>query len=146
MFIHDLIIEIFQKTQNETYISMISQTLSTPFFYFSYTYDLTHSLQRLSSMNTEFYEVKCAFLKTKCYLNHKWELVYFFLVGYGTTRRSEIHLERIFIERFLNSSIQTILFAISSWMYVFRQSLCWVIYHILNAICRCLILFVQSFQ
>lgn len=47
----------FQKVQNETYLSMMNQTLSTPFFYFSYTYDLTHSLQRINSVGPEFYEV-----------------------------------------------------------------------------------------
>lgn len=47
-----------QKIQNETYLSMVNQTLNTPFFYFSYTYDLTHTLQRLSAMDPNFYEVK----------------------------------------------------------------------------------------
>lgn len=46
-----------QKVQNETYLSMINHTLNTPFFYFSYTYDLTHTLQRLSAMGANFQEV-----------------------------------------------------------------------------------------
>ncbi|XP_031625272.1 phosphatidylinositide phosphatase SAC1 [Contarinia nasturtii] len=45
-----------QKVQNETYLSMINQTLNTPFFYFSYAYDLTHTLQRLSALDSNFYE------------------------------------------------------------------------------------------
>lgn len=49
-----------QKVQNETYLSMINHTLNTPFFYFSYTYDLTHSCQRLSSVAPEFNEVRYA--------------------------------------------------------------------------------------
>lgn len=44
-----------QKTQSETYLSMIKSVLDTPFFYFSYTYDLTHTLQRLHSMPPEFF-------------------------------------------------------------------------------------------
>ncbi|XP_053678365.1 phosphatidylinositol-3-phosphatase SAC1 [Anopheles nili] len=35
-----------QKEQNSTYLSMMRQVLETPFFYFSYGYDLTNSLQR----------------------------------------------------------------------------------------------------
>lgn len=44
-----------QKAQSETYLSMLRTVLDTPFFYFSYTYDLTHSLQRLHSMPPEFF-------------------------------------------------------------------------------------------
>lgn len=29
------------------YLSMVKQTFSTPYFYFSYTYDLTQTMQRL---------------------------------------------------------------------------------------------------
>lgn len=46
-----------QKVQNETYIEMINRVLDTPFFYFSYTYDLSHTLQRLYSIPAEFNEV-----------------------------------------------------------------------------------------
>lgn len=46
-----------QKTQNEVYHSMVTHTLNTPFFYFSYTYDLSHTLQRLSAVGSDFYEV-----------------------------------------------------------------------------------------
>lgn len=46
-----------QKAQNEIYLSMINHVLNTPFFYFSYTYDLSHSLQRLNAIPSNFYEV-----------------------------------------------------------------------------------------
>lgn len=46
-----------QKVQNDVYLSMITNTLNTPFFYFSYTYDLSHTLQRLSAVGSYFYEV-----------------------------------------------------------------------------------------
>lgn len=36
---------------------MLRTTLDTPFFYFSYTYDLTHTLQRLHSMPPEFLQM-----------------------------------------------------------------------------------------
>lgn len=35
------------RAQNDAYVAMLRRTLDTPFFYFSYAYDLTHSLQRL---------------------------------------------------------------------------------------------------
>lgn len=52
-----LFLHFQQKSQNETYVSMVNAMLNTPFFYFSYTYDLTHSLQRLSNVNNDFYSV-----------------------------------------------------------------------------------------
>lgn len=54
--IHHLIV-LLQKIQNETYIEMINRVLDTPFFYFSYTYDLSHTLQRLHAMSAELNEV-----------------------------------------------------------------------------------------
>lgn len=38
-----------QLTDNNIYVNMIEQVLSTPYFYFSYSYDLTQSMQRLHS-------------------------------------------------------------------------------------------------
>jgi len=29
------------------YLNMVKQTFNTPYYYFSYTYDLTHTMQRL---------------------------------------------------------------------------------------------------
>lgn len=43
-----------QKQENETYLSMIRAILDTPYLYFSYSYDITHTLQRLHSMSPEF--------------------------------------------------------------------------------------------
>lgn len=43
-----------QREQNDIYLSMIRKTLDTPFFYFSYSYDLTHTLQRLHSCPPDF--------------------------------------------------------------------------------------------
>lgn len=43
-----------QKQENETYLSMIHSMLDTPYLYFSYSYDITHTLQRLHSMSPEF--------------------------------------------------------------------------------------------
>ncbi|CAH1364059.1 hypothetical protein MTP99_000411 [Tenebrio molitor] len=36
-----------QVADNNTYLNMVEQVLSTPYHYFSYSYDLTHSMQRL---------------------------------------------------------------------------------------------------
>lgn len=49
-----------QKVQNEIYLSMVDRALNTPFFYFSYTYDLSHSLQRLQSLPAELNELGLA--------------------------------------------------------------------------------------
>lgn len=42
-----------QKNQNETYLAMVRAILDTPYLYFSYSYDITHTLQRLHSMSPE---------------------------------------------------------------------------------------------
>lgn len=43
-----------QQLENEIYLSMIRSILDTPYLYFSYSYDITHTLQRLHSMSPEF--------------------------------------------------------------------------------------------
>ncbi|XP_046842315.1 phosphatidylinositol-3-phosphatase SAC1-like isoform X2 [Xenia sp. Carnegie-2017] len=43
-----------QDTDNKTYLLMIEQVLLTDGFYFSTTYDLTHTLQRLSKTSPDF--------------------------------------------------------------------------------------------
>ncbi|KAL7028764.1 hypothetical protein ACKWTF_005985 [Chironomus riparius] len=42
-----------QKKENETYLAMIRTILDTPYLYFSYSYDITHTLQRLHSMSPD---------------------------------------------------------------------------------------------
>ncbi|XP_022899829.1 phosphatidylinositol-3-phosphatase SAC1 [Onthophagus taurus] len=37
-----------QQSDNATYLSMVEHVLNTPYFYFSYTYDLSHTMQRLN--------------------------------------------------------------------------------------------------
>ncbi len=46
-----------QAAENEVQVAMIQQVLATPSLYFSYTYDLTHSLQRLHNTMPEFLQV-----------------------------------------------------------------------------------------
>lgn len=46
-----------QVQNNTTYIEMIKSVLSTPYFYFSYTYDLSHTMQRLHNTPPEFLQV-----------------------------------------------------------------------------------------
>ncbi|KAL0277627.1 UNVERIFIED_CONTAM: hypothetical protein PYX00_004852 [Menopon gallinae] len=43
-----------QMSENRTYLNMVESVLQTPYFYFSYTYDLTHTLQRLQHTPPEF--------------------------------------------------------------------------------------------
>ena len=43
-----------QVTYNNAYINMIKSVLNTPYFYFSYTYDLSHSLQRIYNNGNSF--------------------------------------------------------------------------------------------
>lgn len=54
---HQQALTVKQKSQNETYLSMLHKILDTPHFYFSYTYDLTHTLQRLHSVPRNFNQV-----------------------------------------------------------------------------------------
>lgn len=42
-----------QKKENEAYLAMIRTILDTPYLYFSYSYDITHTLQRLHSMSPD---------------------------------------------------------------------------------------------
>ncbi|KAF7268605.1 hypothetical protein GWI33_018295 [Rhynchophorus ferrugineus] len=41
---------------NNMYLHMVENVLATPGFYFSYSYDLTHSIQRLHDINPEFWQ------------------------------------------------------------------------------------------
>lgn len=47
----------FQERMNKVYISMVESVLATPSFYFSYSYDITHSLQRLHNTSPEYLKV-----------------------------------------------------------------------------------------
>jgi len=46
-----------QVQNNATYLEMIKSVLNTPYFYFSYTYDLSHTMQRLHNTTPEFLQV-----------------------------------------------------------------------------------------
>ncbi|XP_076297594.1 phosphatidylinositol-3-phosphatase SAC1 [Lasioglossum baleicum] len=46
-----------QTQSNSTYLEMIKSVLNTPYFYFSYTYDLSHTMQRLHNTPPEFLEM-----------------------------------------------------------------------------------------
>lgn len=48
---------VFQERMNRVYVSMVEAVLATPYFYFSYTYDLTHSLQKLQITSPDFVNV-----------------------------------------------------------------------------------------
>ncbi|XP_059473122.1 phosphatidylinositol-3-phosphatase SAC1 [Neocloeon triangulifer] len=43
-----------QAAENKTLVSMIEFMLTVPYFYFSYSYDLTHTLQRLHNTTPEY--------------------------------------------------------------------------------------------
>lgn len=43
-----------QQADNTTYLNMIEQVLATPYLYFSYSYDLTHTMQRLHGTGPDF--------------------------------------------------------------------------------------------
>lgn len=42
---------------NKTFLAMLNNVLNTDGFYFSATYDLTHTLQRLANTSPEFQEM-----------------------------------------------------------------------------------------
>ncbi|XP_046386332.1 phosphatidylinositol-3-phosphatase SAC1-B [Ischnura elegans] len=46
-----------QIQENKIYLSMIEAALNVPFLYFSYTYDITHTLQRLHNTSPEFLQM-----------------------------------------------------------------------------------------
>ncbi|XP_012271455.1 phosphatidylinositide phosphatase SAC1 [Orussus abietinus] len=46
-----------QIQNNTTYVEMIKSVLNTPYFYFSYTYDLSHTMQRLHNTPPEFLQM-----------------------------------------------------------------------------------------
>ena len=46
-----------QRQHNEMYRQLIEQVLSTPSFYYSSTYDITHSVQRLARTDPGFYQL-----------------------------------------------------------------------------------------
>lgn len=41
---------------NNVYLNMVENVLATPGFYFSYSYDITHSIQRLHDISPEFWQ------------------------------------------------------------------------------------------
>lgn len=46
-----------QVQYNDEYLSMMQSVLEQPYFYFSYTYDLTHTFQRLYNTTPEFLQI-----------------------------------------------------------------------------------------
>jgi len=46
-----------QVQNNAIYLEMVKSVLNTPYFYFSYTYDLSHTMQRLHNTIPEFLQV-----------------------------------------------------------------------------------------
>ncbi|XP_046814003.1 phosphatidylinositol-3-phosphatase SAC1 isoform X1 [Vespa crabro] len=46
-----------QVQNNATYLEMVKSVLNTPYFYFSYTYDLSHTIQRLHNTTPEFLQM-----------------------------------------------------------------------------------------
>lgn len=46
-----------QDRMDIEYLNMIKQTFNTPYYYFSYTYDLTHTMQRLYNTSTSFVNI-----------------------------------------------------------------------------------------
>lgn len=51
-----------QVQNNATYVEMIKSVLNTSHFYFSYSYDLSHTMQRLHNTTPEFLQVSGIFL------------------------------------------------------------------------------------
>ncbi|KAK0077686.1 hypothetical protein PV325_003590 [Microctonus aethiopoides] len=46
-----------QVENNITYLEMIKSVLNTPYFYFSYTYDISHTMQRLHNTTPQFLQL-----------------------------------------------------------------------------------------
>lgn len=58
-----------QVQNNAIYLEMVKSVLNTPYFYFSYTYDLSHTMQRLHNTTPEFLQVNtlCVYY---CFILH----------------------------------------------------------------------------
>ncbi|VVC32076.1 SAC domain [Cinara cedri] len=46
-----------QARMNLEYLNMVKQTFNTPYYYFSYSYDLTHTMQRIYNSSTTFLNI-----------------------------------------------------------------------------------------
>jgi len=46
-----------QVQNNAIYLEMVKSVLNTPYFYFSYSYDISHTMQRLHNTPPEFLQV-----------------------------------------------------------------------------------------
>ncbi|KAG8176845.1 hypothetical protein JTE90_001984 [Oedothorax gibbosus] len=46
-----------QSQYNKAYVSMVHSVLKTPYFYFSYSYDISHTLQRLHNTSPDFLQM-----------------------------------------------------------------------------------------
>lgn len=55
------------------YLNMVKQTFNTPYYYFSYTYDLTHTMQRIYNASGSFLNVRI-FNNLKLFNNNKLEI------------------------------------------------------------------------
>lgn len=51
-----------QVQNNAIYLEMVKSVLNTPYFYFSYTYDLSHTMQRLHNTIPEFLQVNILYI------------------------------------------------------------------------------------
>lgn len=51
-------LNLFQEEANKMYVNMLKHVFSTPDFYYSYTYDITYSLQRLHNTSPDFVTVR----------------------------------------------------------------------------------------
>lgn len=67
-----------QIQNNTTYLEMIKLVLNEPYFYFSYTYDLSHTMQRLHNTPPEFLQVIPIIMKrirSKIYGIRHWKCI-----------------------------------------------------------------------
>jgi len=64
-----------QAENNRKYTDMLKQVLSTPYFYFSYTMDLSHSKQRLDSLKTNEFLAKSIVERAEQRFIWNWSLL-----------------------------------------------------------------------
>lgn len=69
-----------QAQNNSTYVEMIKSVLNTPYFYFSYTYDISHTMQRLHNTPPEFLQVIIRVVFYYSVLSLYYNGVYFFFM------------------------------------------------------------------
>ncbi|XP_018324345.1 phosphatidylinositide phosphatase SAC1 [Agrilus planipennis] len=105
-----------QLEDNQAYVTMVEQVLNTPNFYFSYTYDLSHTMQRLHETDPTFLNQSLLERADQRFIWNKYLLSSFYDPVYHKFCLPLIH-------GFVSINICTINAASFSWSIISRRSI-----------------------